>query len=60
MRPSPIMTSIIGLFLAALGVALVYASLSNWHAEYARACLIGGFVCLVLSAVAFWGSFNWR
>jgi Na+-driven multidrug efflux pump len=60
MRPSPIMTSIIGLFLAGLGFALVYASLSHWHADSAWASLIGGSICLAISAVAFWGSLKWR
>jgi len=59
-RPSPVMTSIIGLFMAVLGVALVYASLSHWHEDFARSCLIGGSVCLVFSGVAFWGSLKWR
>jgi Na+-driven multidrug efflux pump len=54
------MTSIIGLFLAGLGFALVYASLSHWHADSAWASLIGGSICLAISAVAFWGSLKWR
>ena len=60
MRPSPVMTSIIGLFLGCFGCVLVYASFSNWHEDFARACLIGGAVCLVFSAIAFWGSLKWR
>jgi len=60
MRPSPVMTSIIGLFVGAFGAVLVYASFSHRHADYALGCLIGGSVCLVVSAVAFWGSMRWR
>jgi len=60
MRPSPVMTALIGVFIAAVGVFFLYMSFSHWHADVAKTSLVAGVICLGLSAVSFWGSRKWR
>ena len=59
MRPSPIMTVIIALFLAVIGVFFISFWLTHRH-DAPMGTLIGGVVCLTLVGVSVWGSLHWR
>ena len=60
MRPSPIMTTIIALFLVVVGVFLLVMAAGQPHASAALPGLMAGLVCVGLAAVSIWGSFHWR
>ena len=60
MRPSPVLTAMLGIFFAAIGAFFVYMSLSHRHADVALTSLVAGLICFALSGVCFWGTSRWR